>query len=216
MILDENDRFEYVTITSEYQQQCHDIVTEGFSWEPSGAFLESDQIKRHQLFDKFVGYFSGECCSNGLSIMCREKSSNNIAGVLYIRDFKLPLPEHFTTEGLGMITKTLSVLETVDHQYEIIRPNLEIGQCVDLWMLSVHSDYTRQGIADRLTTLGSEHVKDKGFSYVILEASGGFSARCAEKAGMTKVVSVKYEDVDPIFTGLPEIHSNFTLWEKIL
>lgn len=216
MLLEETERYEYVIITEDYQTQCHQIVSEGFSWEPSCVFMESDQNKRFIWFDKFVNYFSKECCSNGLSIMCREKSSGNIAGVLYVRDFKLPLPEDFTTENLGVIPKTLSVLEVVDHQYDNLRPNLEIGQCVDLWMLAVDSNYRRQGIADKLTSLGCQHVKNSGFSYVILEASGGYSAKCAESAGMTKVVSVKYEDIDPIFIGMPEIHSHFTLWEKVL
>lgn len=216
MILAETDRFEFVVATPEYEQRCREVVSEGFSYEPGAVFLEPDQPTRYNWFYNFVGFFSEECCSSGLSIMCKEKSSGNVAGVVFIRDFKLPSPENFSTEGIGLITHSLEVLKAVGDKYEEFRPNLQIGQCVDLMLLAVHSDYRRQGIADRLTAIGCEHVRTKGFSYVVLEASGAYSAKCAESAGMTKVAAVKSEEVNPVFHGMPEIHSHFTFWEKVL
>jgi hypothetical protein len=214
-MLEETEFLSFHIITPEDTSQCQEVVSEAFSWEPSSIFLEPDQSIRLPWFQTFVSYFAEECCSNGLSVLCKDKATGTIAGAFFVRDYKLPPPENFSLDGLGLIPQTLKVLKELDHQFDLLRPSLELGQCVDLLILAVHPNFRRLRIADRLTTLAGEVAQRNGFTSAILEASGAYSARCAESAGMSKVVSVKYEDVDPIFQGMPEMHSHFTLWERI-
>jgi GNAT superfamily N-acetyltransferase len=214
-MLEETESLSFHIITPEDISQCQEVVSEAFSWEPSSIFLEPDQSIRLPWFQNFVSYFAEECCSNGLSVLCKDKTTGTIAGAFFVRDYKFPLPPNFSLDGLGQIPKTIKVLEVLEHQYDLLRPNLEVGQCVDLWILAVHPNFRRLRIADRLTALAADVAQRNGFTSAILEASGAFSARCAESAGMVKVVSVKYEDIDPIFRGMPEMHSNFTLWERV-
>ena len=73
-------------------------------------------------------------------------------------------------------------------EYDLLRPGLPLGQCVDVWMLGVHPNYRRRNIAQLLTDTAVKHAQQSGFKFVILESTGSYSAMCAEKAGMTAVV----------------------------
>jgi GNAT superfamily N-acetyltransferase len=214
-LLEENERLEYRVISAEHLLACQELVSEGFSWEPSATFLEPDQTVRLQWFQKFVSYYAPECCTNGLSVMCQDKVTRSIVGAFFVKDYKQPAPAHFSLEGLGKIPLTLNILEELERQYDELRPDLQLGSCADLLILAVHPHFRRLRIADRLTCLACQIARDRGFSSVILEASGGYSARCAESAGLRKVLSIRYEEYDPVFCGLPEIHSQFTLWEMV-
>ena len=134
----------------------------------------------------FAGFFADECASNNSSIVCFDSSIGKVAGVFWVRDFMLDLPDDFlkSVENLTCIAPVVEVLTKLDNSYHELRPNLQVGECVDLWMLGVSPDYRKRGIAGNLTTVAMDWVVcQKDFSYVVLEASGGFSANCAEKAG---------------------------------
>ncbi|CAM9141458.1 unnamed protein product, partial [Ectocarpus fasciculatus] len=123
------------------------------------------------------------CASNGLSVACIDRTNGSMAGAVYLRDFKEPVPEIPFSE-LPIVWAPVSLVLEAEAEYELKRPGLRLGECVDVLMLGVHPDYRRRNIAQLLTDTAVMHAHHSGFKYVILESSGSYSAKCAERAGM--------------------------------
>ena len=107
-------------------------------------------------------------------------------------DFKEPFPDVPVSE-LTCLAPVVGLLLRAEEDYERFRPGLQHGECVDVWMLGVHPDYRKRGIAQLLTEACLRHALQKGFRYIILESTGSYSARCAEKAGMTAAIRLVRE-----------------------
>lgn len=163
--------------------------------------------------DNSLAFFSKECASNGNSIVCIDSTNGNVAGVFWVRDFMNDLPDGFTVDDLPCIAPVVGVLVSLDDSYHAMRPDLKRGECVDLWMLGVSPNYRRRGIAANLTTIARDWVSNMGYKYICLEASGGFSAKCAEKAGFRSVVTKVYVEENPIFEGMPLEHQKMQFFE---
>lgn len=95
------------------------------------------------------------------------------------------------------LAPVIELVHEVEVIYDGLRPGLVVGDCAVVWMLGVHPDYRRRNIAQLLTDVSIRHAFASGFKYVILESTGSYSARCAQKAGMKAVVrKVKSNDVE--------------------
>ena len=188
----------YHVLTPAHSTAALTLIAEAFSDEPTSVHLQASRERRLQQWRVFAAFFAEECASNDCSIVCIDTATTEsesgseyvsgavggrVAGVFWVRDFMFDLPGDFSVEGLDCIAPVVGVLEKLDNGYHELRPGLQKGECVDLWMLGVSPDYRKRGIAANLTSVAVEWMRTKGFSYVVLEASGGFSARCAEKAG---------------------------------
>lgn len=137
--------------------------------------------------------------------------AGSVAGVFYCRDFKLPLPPDFSMDRSEGLVPAINCLHIIDELYEKARPDLQIGDCVDMWLLGVHPSFQRRGVAHLLTHGAMNLLKTKSFKYVVLEASGDYSAKCARSVGMQLVASIKYADYEPMLAG--EQHPTMGFWE---
>ena len=175
----------YIVLTPSFQKEAFDIIADSFADEPSSVHIEPSREARLAQWQVFAEFFAEECAENGNSIVCIDSTNGKIAGVFWVRDFMLDLPATFSVsvDNLSCISPVIEVLTKLDNSYHELRPDLKVGECVDLWMLGVSPLYRKRGIAGNLTAVAKDWVAQKGFSYVVLEASGGFSAKCAEKAG---------------------------------
>lgn len=113
---------------------------------------------------------------------------------LYLTVFQLTPPDYKETfpdipfSELPCLAPAVNIVLAAEEEYERIRPSLQLGDCVDVWMLGVHPEYRRRNIAHLLTKVAIDYAFQKRFKYVILESTGSYSARCAEKVGMSAVV----------------------------
>jgi ribosomal protein S18 acetylase RimI-like enzyme len=174
----------YTVLTPRFQKEAFDVISESFCDEPCSVHVEASREVRLPQWQKFAEYFTSECAANDSSIVCIDSTNGNVAGVFWVRDFMNELPDDFSVDDLPCIAPVVEVLIKLDDSYHELRPNLVKGECVDLWMLGVSPNYRRRGIATNLTAVARDWVCTKGYSLVVLEATGAFSAKCAEKAGV--------------------------------
>jgi ribosomal protein S18 acetylase RimI-like enzyme len=160
-----------------------------------------------------------DCTSNGLSVMAVDDSApDTVAGVLINRDFKLPLPDG-VPDAFAWFLPIATALMNVDTVYETERPNLQVGDAVDLWMLGVDAErFGRRGIGGRLIQLATELARDRGFSRCVTECTGHYSQAAAERAGFTEITRLAYKDFRfdgrPVFDGVSAPHTHLALYER--
>jgi hypothetical protein len=209
-----SDNLAYVVLTAEIETESLAVVVEAFCDEPAGAHLVSDRSLRFSQWIEFCGCFSKECSSNGESIVCMDRETNQVAGVFWARDLMKVPPQDFRVDHLDCIFPTLKIIMALENDYHLIRPNLQIGDCCDLWMLAVSPTFRGRNIANTLTNIACQwNLRNRNYKYVILESSGGFSAKCAKSCGMKEIVSKDFTKEDVLFNGIEEQHSIIRLWE---
>lgn len=104
-------------------------------------------------------------------------------------DYKASLPEGLDISQYSSICPAVSLVIELEHRYDALRAAdiTKEGQCVDHWMLAVSPNYQRRGIAERLVAAASTLAARRGYRYAVLESTGAFSAKCAQKCGMKPV-----------------------------
>lgn len=203
----------------------------GFESEPvlTITLTEEERAEDYRReWKDFCELWSQDCAANGLSIVCVDTARQGVTGepravpdgvvvgVFWVRDYKAPLSAEFEQLCLPCLSLLLTPLGKMDEQYDAMRPEITgLGQCVDLWMLSVHPEKRGKGIASSLTWLALHHALQR-FPRVILEATSGVSAACARGCGMTNVTSVPYAETMPapqaaLLKG--SSHDTMRLWE---
>lgn len=215
MLFQEGTLF-YTILTPEMSNEALQVIAEGFADEPGSMLLESDRNERLRQASIFASFFAEDCSSNGMSVVCIDTSNGSVAGVFWTRDLLIPLPHDFDISSLYCHVPSLRVLEKLESDYFKLRTGLEIGDCMDLWMLGVHPNYRKRGIAVALTRVTLEWVATKGYKYIILESSGGYSAKCAASAGMKCVVRKEYAEEEPLLSGMHDDHRAMQLWEWVV
>jgi GNAT superfamily N-acetyltransferase len=211
--LHQDESLIYTLLTPERSDEALAVISEGFADEPGSILIESDRTERLRQASIFASFFARDCASNGMSIVCIDSSNGSVAGVFWTRDLMIHLPEDFDVSNLHCIAPSLGVLEKLEADYFKVRPGIAVGDCMDLWMLGVHPGYRKRGIAATLTTTALQWVATKGYKYIILESSGGYSAKCAASAGMRSVVRKVYSEEEPLLRGMREEHAVMQLWE---
>lgn len=217
-VIDREGDMIYSVLTPLDGESARDVMIESFADEPITSYHFKDREMGKAIWAKTVNVFAEECAASGLSIICHDSTTRECAGVLYIRDYKSALPAGFDANKLSSSAVTDSmnqILAKLAKKYEEVRPDLKLNDCYDLWMLGVSPKFRGKGVAGELTKQGIYHLSDStDAKYIVLEASSGLSARCAEKASMRKICSVRY-DCEPGFDGTPD-HDNMSLWEYVV
>ena len=191
----------------QHAQAAHAVISEAFTDEPGSVAIQPDKAVRRQEWSDFCRMFQDDCAGNGLSIVCLDSTQRDaVVGAFWVRDFKAPLPEDFEnvvaklTRAVGPM---VDVLVELDEKFESGRPEIKLGNAADLWMVGVLPSHCKRGIARWLTATALQHAHAEGFPFVFLEATGGFSARCASAAGMQEAVNVQYATAErPQFQSL--------------
>ena len=214
-ILLESGDLVYKVLTPDLKQQATDTIISGFMDEPISRFLVPDHDARFAMWERFCLLYTDFCSLNGLSVICVSKLTNQVAGCFWAKDFILPEPDNFENVADTMANQPLlKVLGSLDEAYKLIRVNIKSGECADLWMLGVHPDFRKLGIGKQMTILARDLAFTRGFQYVVLEATGSYSAQCAKCAGMQPMVTINYAEQQPQALGNgPKEHPNMVLWE---
>ena len=203
----------YKVLTVDLLQEALDVIVEGFADEPCSIHIEPDREERRRQASIFATAGSSDCSSNGVSVVCVDSTTGAVAGVFYARDFLSPPPQMLDITQLPTVAPCVELVAKLESEYTQIRPGLKFGDCLDLLQLAVHPNYRKRGIATTLTTSAISLASSKGYRYVILQSSGGYSAKCAATAGMRSIVQKVYGEHYSCLEGIPEEHSCMQLWE---
>ena len=210
--------FLFARAEERHGESVNNILASAFFHEPMGQVLG---LSEQDWWD-FVRYFIPECMNNGLSVIAvPEDRPDILAGAIVTRDFRSPLPEGFPG-GLEGFAPILRALESIDEEYEAMRPGIPFGDTLDLWMLGVSHDapYLHKGLSHLLIKVALEVAKKKGYRYAVGECTGHFSQHGAVDAGFKERARVVYKDFEfegkRVFENMPEPHRTFGFYEMDL
>jgi GNAT superfamily N-acetyltransferase len=212
--LHEEGGFRYSVARDDLRDPIVGVLSESFAREPMSASLDVSASR----FAPFVTSFMPECTSNGLSVIATpDDEPDTVAGVFISRDFKAPLPPGIP-DDFPWFFPIAEALVTVDEAYEAMRPGLELGDAVDLWMVGVQTRFAGNGIASTLFRVASDLARDSGFKRCVTECTGQFSQHAARKSGFQEVTQLAYRDVrfegKAIFADIDAPHTHIILFEK--
>jgi hypothetical protein len=179
-VLLEEAGFRYSIATEEQRDQIVRVLSESFSREPMAAALRASASDLAPLIERFVP----ECTRNGLSVVAAPATEpETVAGVFISRDFKSPLPAG-VPEEFPWFLPIGQALRTVGEAYEAQRPELAVGDAVDLWMVGVaEARFARRGLASGLFRACASVARDRGFARCVTECTGNYSQAAARRIG---------------------------------
>ena len=168
-----------------------------------------------------VESFMPECLGNRLSVAAIPVDApDTMAGVLISRDFKIPMPDG-VPDAFNWFLPIGQALMTVDQQYEAKRPDLKVGEALDLWMLGVDAErFGQRGIGTRLIQLSTDLAKQQGFRRCVAECTGHYSQAAAQRSGFQEAARLAYADFlfegQRVFANVQPPHTHLILYEKPL
>ncbi|XP_059620672.1 arylalkylamine N-acetyltransferase-like 2 [Phlebotomus argentipes] len=140
--------------------------------------------------------FSLSCIPTGLSIVA-ENSSGDFVGVLLCHEVdNSTLPERKIQTSQITDCKWRAILTFLHdlEEHSAICRRLDVPKGVQFSVLSVHSGHRGKSIGQKLMQKASENALEKGFGAIGAVCTSIFSARIAEKLGMTLVHTQAYRD----------------------
>ncbi|GAB0095160.1 uncharacterized protein DMENIID0001_105150 [Sergentomyia squamirostris] len=140
--------------------------------------------------------FSLSCIPSGLSIVA-EDSDKKLVGVLLsheVDNSTLPVRKIETSQVPDYKWRTiLTFLHHLEEQTAVCF-RLNVPKAVQFSVLGVNPAHRGKSIGFRLMEKSAENAGDKGYGAIGAACTSIFSARIAEKMGMTCVTSMKYSD----------------------
>jgi hypothetical protein len=216
-VLHEEDGILYVVAAQRHHPSIVRLLSESFCREPMSTVLNASPGDLAPIVERFMP----ECLGNRLSVAAIPVDApDTIAGVLISRDFKLPMPEG-VPDAFEWFLPIGQALITVDQEYERKRPDLKIGEALDLWMLGVDSArFGQRGIGTRLIQLSSDLARTQRFVRCVAECTGHYSQAAAQRSGFQEAARLAYADFmyegRPVFAQVPSPHTHLVLYEKEL
>jgi len=216
-VLRRRDGLVYSIATPAQRDQIVRILSESFRREPMSSALGASASDLAPLTELFMP----ECTTNGLSVVAvPEDDPQTVAGVFISRDFKSPLPDG-VPDRFPWFLPIAEALGSVDAAYEAQRPELALGDAVDLWMVGVAAPkFVGRGIANTLFELCTDLARERGFGRCVTECTGHYSQSAARRAGFAEVARLAYRDFRfegrPVFADVPSPHTHLVLYEKKL
>lgn len=200
------------------------VVATAFSMEPSSLHCKLGEPFTERHWQKFAGNFVREAIPLGLVVVACLDDEKTVVGAFVLRDFFTPWPEEVTklfagTTGqhLGRVIHILDERWEKAHEEDMKRWERNPGHVIDLLLLAVAPEALGKGIANNLTKLSIELARSRNFEVAVIECTGHFSQRAAEKSGFKLVAEMAYTDydVDGIrpFDSVPLPHTKWALYE---
>ncbi|HEX2420940.1 MAG TPA: GNAT family N-acetyltransferase [Acidimicrobiia bacterium] len=155
-------------------------------------------------FEEFVGLYSSSA-SMGLTILARDASTHEMAGVLLTEDITSPAVNiEQVSKKFDPIFGLLGELDTSYRQEKVFRP----GEWLHLFLLGVSDRYGRRGIGQRLVEACIENGAAKGYKFAVTEATNRVSQHIFRKLGFVERAYVAYADYRhqgaPVFASVSE------------
>lgn len=118
---------------------------------------------------------------------------DKLVGVLIAEKIKshfgdFVFPDEDTSKGRDIMDLLTFVEKKAD-----IADRFKLTKCLNIFILSVHQDHVRQGIAGKLFEFCFANGKAKGFEAISVDCTSYFTSRLAEKFEMSCVSTVTYE-----------------------
>jgi ribosomal protein S18 acetylase RimI-like enzyme len=208
--------FRYAIANEKFGDAIIDLLSECFSHEPMGAALG---LSAHDLAP-LIARFISECTNNGLSVIATPAdNSEMVAGAFICRDFKSPLPEGVPGD-FPWFSPIAEALMKLDGDYEAKRPELVLGEALDLWMVGVSpcTQFARQGIASTLFRLSAEVGRKRNFKRCLTECTGHYSQTAARNSGFKERERLVYRDFRfqgrAVFAEIEAPHTDLILFER--
>lgn len=119
---------------------------------------------------------------------------DKLVGVLIAEEFKSH-SEDFVS-AVGHRSKDRDIMELLDfiEKKADLSNRFNLFNCLNIFLLSVHQDFLRQGIAAKLFEFCIENGKAKAFEAISVACTSCFTSRLAERFEMGCVSTVTYDE----------------------
>jgi len=179
----------YGLLDSSDVEEMTGLVAEVFSrFEPMALAAGQSCAEIH----KFVGLYCRQAQDDGLTIVAREKLSDNLIGVMITIDFANPQPPGIleVAPNFEPVGALLNELEEKYRKENSMFP----GKVMNLFMLAIAEDYTGKSIARNLIRLTLENGLKKGYERAVTEATSKASQHVFRQLGFVDQSQSRYAD----------------------
>jgi len=179
----------YGLLDSSDVEEITALVAEVFSrFEPMAVAAGMSYAEIHKL----VGLYCRQAQDDDLTIVAREKLSDNLIGVMITIDFANPQPPGIleVAPNFEPVGALLNELEEKYRKENSMFP----GKVMNLFMLAIAEDYTGKSIARNLIRLTLENGLKKGYERAVTEATSKVSQHVFRQLGFVDQFQSRYAD----------------------
>mmetsp|Transcript_5657 Transcript_5657/g.11198 ORF Transcript_5657/g.11198 Transcript_5657/m.11198 type:complete len:303 (-) Transcript_5657:222-1130(-) len=155
-------------------------------------------------------------------VVAYDHGDKEVAAAFMYRDMCDGLPEE-SKHALnhGVFRPFLGILTEAKQQYASKTKDFDDGtrgRSGELWMRATNKKYRHHGLSEELIGLTLDEMKDHGYQKAVLQSTGDFTKRAAERNGFRVAVEIDYEGF-PFeggfpFSGTEPPHTQFWVLEK--
>ena len=155
----------------------------------------------HASHDAFFTLFTPQMLGNGLSVAALDAETGAFAGCFIAEDFAVEAPPAASAflEEHPRMSCLFALLDEAEEAFKaahgVPAGALPLpGRFCHLWCVAVSEDFARRGIGGALASRVLARAAAAGFEASFAEATGHFSARLLEKAGMVAEHEIGYTE----------------------
>jgi GNAT superfamily N-acetyltransferase len=152
-----------------------------------------------------------------LTVIARDKQSNEVVGAMIARDFAL----EFTVDGAVFSDKFEPIFELIYKLQSLYKQDKEVreGEYLYCNILAVSPRYVGQDIAQNLVQFCLENAIQRGFKTAFAEATNSISQRVFRKCEFVERYEIRYQEYTfqgaSVFASV-QGHTGTILMEKAL
>ena len=195
MKLSETETLSYEIFDLKDLDRVADLVGKAFTNSDPMAVTQLLSVKEFADYIKLIGGWIQE---QQLTVVTKDKSTDEVAGVVIANDFASDFPSDFplTPENSRHISDRLEpimeLLESLEAQYKRGK-QIEPGEYLYIHMLAVSPEYQRRKIAQNSIQVCLNHGIDRGFSCAFTEAANSVSQHVFGKLGFIPRHQINYQ-----------------------
>ncbi|KST65552.1 GNAT family N-acetyltransferase [Mastigocoleus testarum] len=165
------------------------VVGQAFSGSDPIAVVQELSVQDFYEYILLLGEWLAEL---GLSIIAKDKESEQVIGALIAADFASEPPLE-----MGKISDKFApifhMFESLDNTYKQDK-QIQFGKYLHLYMLAVSPQHRGKGIAQNLVSTTLEYGKKEGYKFAVTEAANQTSQHIFGKAGLIPRCKAMYSN----------------------
>lgn len=191
MILSNQTEILYQTLDKKYLNETIDIITSHFVKE---EYLTREAQLNYSEFEPYVRAYCELDLAHNLSIIAVDKKTDKVIGFSISEDPELP--SAINVNNYLEISKKFEITSSLLGKLHQDHLNITFKQqeCCHLFLLGVLPGFQGKRIGKTLVELTQNHAKDKGFKYVLVEATSPATKPICEKLGFKNLGNTPYKD----------------------
>jgi hypothetical protein len=146
----------------------------------------------HQEFEEFVSVIAKSTLKSGLSIVVRDKVSNQFVGCMLSQD----LMDDAKIELTKVTPKFEPIFAILERGKKIDIGQLQYGKYSHFWLAGIHQEYISKGYFYHIGEQSSLLAARKGYQYTLTECTSLRSLTVARNQGGQDLCVIKYDDFD--------------------